>query len=157
MPPQSDYDKWFKMSEMLREDDVTSKTLLKDIEKFMKNVLPETPVPKFETRDRITTTPFSVPVKRRVLEYLPSTSAAAETVYESTPRIPKFDVEIYEEKEVEADDGVEEDVGDFGELASPYLTPSLQREISRQTIRYSKGRLWQVYDWRFHIVVLQHE
>ena len=59
-------DKWIKMSEKLREEDVTRKAQLKDIAKFMKRVLPEkqqSTEPKFETRDRITTTsPPPVPV-----------------------------------------------------------------------------------------------
>ena len=113
------------MSERLREEDVTRKAQLKDFAEFMKHVLPETPVQKFETRNRITTPP-SVPVKRRVVESLPSTSRALETVYESTPRKPKFEIDDEEEEEEEDDDGVEEEVSDFGrknfgEIASPYL------------------------------------
>ena len=51
-------------------------------------------------------------------------STPAETVYESTPRNSKFEID-----DDEVDDyGVEEDVSDFGrknfgKLASPYLTP----------------------------------
>ena len=43
MSPQSDYDKWIKLSEMLREEDVTRKAQVKDIAQLMKRVLPETP------------------------------------------------------------------------------------------------------------------
>ena len=97
--PQSDYDKWIKLSGKLREEDVTRKAQLKDIAKFMKQVLPEPPVQRFE---RITP-----PVKR--LEYLPTAPA------EIAPKNPKFEF-----------DDVEEDVSDsdsenFGERASPYL------------------------------------
>ena len=99
--PQSDYDKWIKLSGKLREEDVTRKAQLKDIVKFQKQVLPEPPVRRFE---RIT-----APVKRR--EYLPTAAA------EIAPKKPK----------IETDD-VEEEVSDldsekFGELASPYLKP----------------------------------
>jgi len=66
----------------------------------MKCFLPEKPqttVSKFETLDRITTTsPLPVPVRRRVLESLPSTSAL--TVYESTPRKSKFEIEIVDDE-----------------------------------------------------------
>ena len=82
-PPQSDYDKWIKLRERLREEDVTRKAQLKDIAKFIKQVLPQPTVHKFETGYRITTTPPSVPVKRRIVESLPSTSAAVQT---ATPR-----------------------------------------------------------------------
>ena len=51
--PQGDYDKWIKMIRKLREEDVTRKAQLKDIAKFMKQVLPERPVQRFE---RITPT-----------------------------------------------------------------------------------------------------
>ena len=81
------------MSVRLLEEDVTRNAQLKDIAKFMKNVLLETPLPKFEKRDRITTTttPPSVPVNMRVVESSPSTS---ETVYESTLRKPKFELKL---------------------------------------------------------------
>jgi hypothetical protein len=54
---------------------------------------------------------------------------SAETVYESTPRKPIFEINE-DEGEVEYDNGEEEDVRDFGrkkfgEIASPYLTPYL--------------------------------
>ena len=39
--PQSDVDKWIRMSGKLREEDVTRKAQLKYIAKFMKAVLPE--------------------------------------------------------------------------------------------------------------------
>ena len=55
--PQSDYDKWIKVSGKLREEDVNPKAQLKDIAMFTKQVLPEPPVQRFE---RIT-----APVKRR--------------------------------------------------------------------------------------------
>ena len=64
----------------------------------MKHVLPETPKPtvqKFETRDRMTTPP-SVTVKRRVLDSLPSTSAAVETTWEYPEKI---EIEIDDEGE----------------------------------------------------------
>ena len=49
--PQSNYDKRIKMSERLREYDVTRKEQLNEIAKFMKQVLPQPPVQRFETRD----------------------------------------------------------------------------------------------------------
>jgi len=106
------------MSEKLREEYVTLNAQLKDIAKFMKQVLPEPTFQRFETRGRIITTTPSVPVKRRVVEFLPSTTA----VYESTPRKPKFEIDDEEE------DDVEEEVSDlgrknFGQIASPYLKP----------------------------------
>ena len=52
----------------------------KDIAKFMKQVLPEPPVKRFETRERITP-----PLKLREVEFLPT--AAAEI-------IPKFEIEL---------------------------------------------------------------
>ena len=61
------------MSERLRDEEVTLKAHLKDIAKFMKNVLPEPTDQRFETRNRIT--PPSFPVKRQVVEFLPSTPA----------------------------------------------------------------------------------
>ena len=76
------------MSERLREEDVTRKAQLKDFAEFMKHVLPETPVQKFETRNRITTPP-SVPVKRWIVESLPLTSAAVEI---ETPRKRNFEI-----------------------------------------------------------------
>ena len=39
--PQSDFDKWIEMSGKLREEEVTRKAQLKDIAKFMKQVLLE--------------------------------------------------------------------------------------------------------------------
>ena len=62
----------------------------------------------------------TVPVKRRVLEYFPSTSAPVET---STPIKPKFEIDNEE-------DGVEEEFSDFGrknfgEVASPSIKPYL--------------------------------
>jgi hypothetical protein len=97
--PQSDFDKWIAMSGKLREEDVIRKAQLKDIAKFMRQVLPEPPVERLE---RITPA-----VKRR--ESL-STAAA-----EIAPKKPKFKI----------DDDVEDEVSDFGELASPYLKPYL--------------------------------
>jgi hypothetical protein len=38
--PQSDYDKWIKMSGKLREEDITRKAMLKDIAKFMNKFCP---------------------------------------------------------------------------------------------------------------------
>jgi len=35
-PPQSDYHKWIKLSDKLREEDVTHNAQLKDIANFMK-------------------------------------------------------------------------------------------------------------------------
>ena len=58
------------MSGKIRAEDDTRKAQLKDIAKFMKQVLTETPVQRFETRKRIT--PL---VKRRVVESLPTTAA----------------------------------------------------------------------------------
>ena len=83
LPSQSAYGNRIKMSERLREEEVTRKGHLKNIAKFRKHVLPETIIPNFETRDRIITPP-SVLVKRRLLESLPSTSAAVETLYDRT-------------------------------------------------------------------------
>jgi antitoxin component of MazEF toxin-antitoxin module len=51
----------------------------------MKHVLPKPSFLRFETRHRII--PPSVPVKRRVVESLPSTAA------EITPRKPKFEID----------------------------------------------------------------
>ena len=42
LPSQRDNDKWIKMSEKIRDVDVTGKAHLKDFAKFMKRVLPET-------------------------------------------------------------------------------------------------------------------
>jgi len=52
--PQSDYDKWIKLSGKLQEEILTRKAQLKDIAKFMKQVNPEPPVQRLETRERIT-------------------------------------------------------------------------------------------------------
>ena len=106
------------MFERLREEYVTRNAQLKHIVQFMKLVLLEPTVQGFETRDRITTIPPSVPVKRRVVETLPSTAA------ESTLRIPKFEIDE------EEDANFEEEVSylrrkNFGEQASPYLRPYL--------------------------------
>ena len=83
-PLQTDYDKWIKMSERLREEDVTRNDQLKDIAECMKHVVPEPPVQKFQTHVQITLS--SVPVKRRIVESLPS------GVPDRTPRnkISKF-------------------------------------------------------------------
>jgi len=62
-------------------------------------------------------------VKRRILESLPLNSApAAETVYESTPRKPTFEIDDDEDDD-DYDDAVEEEVSafvgkNFGEPAS---------------------------------------
>ena len=90
------------MIERLREENATRNAQLKDIANFMKTVLPQhhSSPHKFETRDRITST-TPVPDKRRrvIVEYsLPST-CVAETVYETTPRKPKFETEIDDDKE----------------------------------------------------------
>ena len=50
---QNNYDKLIELSGKIREEDVTRKVQLKDIAKFMKQVLPERPVQRFE---RITPT-----------------------------------------------------------------------------------------------------
>jgi hypothetical protein len=63
LPPQHVYYKWIKMSKKIREKDVTRMTQIKDIAKFLKQVLPEPPQPtvqKFESRVRITTTPLQL-------------------------------------------------------------------------------------------------
>ena len=52
--PQSDYDRWIKLSGKLREEDVTRMEQIKDIAKVMKQVLLNPPVKRFKTRDRIT-------------------------------------------------------------------------------------------------------
>ena len=58
---------------------------------------------------------------KRLVESLPSISAAAaENLYESTPRKRKFEIDDEEEQEV-SDFGRK----NFGELASSYLTPYL--------------------------------
>ena len=54
---EHDYDKWIKMSEKIREDDVTGKAQTEDIAKFLKQVLRPHPTvnPKivvFELRER---------------------------------------------------------------------------------------------------------
>ena len=90
------------MSGKVREEDVTRKAQLKDIAKFMKQVLPEHPVQIIETRERMT--PH---VKRQVVESL--SNAAGEI----NPKKPKL--EIDEEDDVE--------VSDFDYLAGPYLRP----------------------------------
>ena len=100
--PQIDYDMWIKRSEKLREEDVTRKTQLKDNEKFMKQVLSEPPVQRFEW--------ITPAIKRR--ESLPT--AEAEIAHKK----PKFVI----------DDGFEVSDLDreyFGELAIPYLKPYL--------------------------------
>jgi len=94
LPPQHAYDKWIKMSKRIREEDVTRKAQLKDVAKFLKQLLPSPTVQNFESRDRFTTTPPSVAVKRRAVKSLPSTSAAVETVYETNPAKPKFELNL---------------------------------------------------------------
>ena len=112
---QSEYDKWIQMSERLREEDVTRIAQLKDIAKFMKHVLLERPIQRFESRNPITAPP--VPVKmRRVVGSLPFAAA------DNTRRKPKF--------VIDEGDTVEEDLSDlsrenFGELANRYLKPYL--------------------------------
>ena len=46
--PHSDYDKWIEMIAKLREEDVIRQAQVKDIAKFMRQVLPEPPVQRFE-------------------------------------------------------------------------------------------------------------
>ena len=77
----------------------------------MKQVLPEPPVQRFETRERVTP-----PVKRRVVETLPNAAAVIS---------PKFEIE----------DDVE--VSDFGEITSQYLKPYLHnaRFLDKYSIR----------------------
>jgi hypothetical protein len=96
------------------------------IAKFFKNVLPDRPhpavLPKIESLDR---TP---PVKWRVVKFLHSTSF--ENVYESTPKRPKFEIEVDNDDNDDDNDAAEEEVKDFGrknfgEIASPYLKPYL--------------------------------
>jgi len=93
--PQGDYEKLIEMSGKLREEDVTRKAQLKNIAKFMKQVLPEPPVQKFVRK--------TYPVNRR--ESFPTVAA------EITPKKTKFEI----------NDDVE--FIDFGDLASPYLKP----------------------------------
>ena len=93
--PQIDY-KWIKLSGKLREVDVTRKAQLKDIPKFMKQVLLEPPVKRF---GRITP-----PVKRR--ESLPT---APDKI---APKKPKLWIE---DSDLDSEN--------FGEIASPYLKP----------------------------------
>ena len=94
---QSDSDKCIMLIERLREENVTRNAQLKDIANFMKTVLPQhhSPSHKFETRDRITST-TTVPDKRRrvIVESSLLSTSAAETVYETTSRKPKFETEI---------------------------------------------------------------
>ena len=86
-------------------------------------------------------------MKQRVLESLPSTYVAVESVYESTPRKPKFEIEIDDEEDDDDDNAIEENGSDFGrknfgELASPYLTTHLyNRFLDKQYgIRKEEGR-----------------
>ena len=58
--PQNDYDNWIKIRGNLREEHFTRKAQLKDIANLLKQVLPEPPDYRFESRDRIT-----LHVKRR--------------------------------------------------------------------------------------------
>ena len=58
LSPQSDYNKWIKMIERLREDGVTRKAPLKDIANFVKHVLLQTTFQIFQTPGRITLPPF---------------------------------------------------------------------------------------------------
>ena len=43
--PERDFDKWIKISNNIREEDVKRKAQTKDIGKFLKNVLPDSPRP----------------------------------------------------------------------------------------------------------------
>jgi hypothetical protein len=75
--PHSDFDKWIDMSGKLREEDVIRTAQLKQLAKFMRQVLPEPPVQRFE---RI------IPaVKRR--ESLPTATA------EIAPKKTKFEID----------------------------------------------------------------
>jgi hypothetical protein len=65
-------------------------------------------------------------VKRRAVKILPSTFV--ETVYETTPKKLKFEVEVLHDTDDDVSDALEEDFKDFGrknfgEIASPNLTP----------------------------------
>ena len=122
---QRAYDKWITMSKRISEEDVTRNAQLKDIAKFMKNVLPESPKPIVQKLENACSNHYtpSVAVKWRVLEYLYSTSAAVETVYESTPKKPKFEIEIDDEEDDHDDVQEVSDFGrkNFGELARIHI------------------------------------
>ena len=120
--PQSDFDKWIKLSGKLREEDVTRKAQLKDIAKFMKQFLPEPAVQRFE---RITPS-----VKRR--ESLPTAAA------EMTPKKTKFKID---------EDAEEELVSDLGEFTSPHLKPYLHNV----TFLYKQYGIRREGDGRFMI------
>ena len=68
--PESNYDKWIKMSEKLREKDVSRQTQTNDITKYMKRVLPEPSIQRLESRDLITR-PSVLVKRRRVVESFP--------------------------------------------------------------------------------------
>ena len=98
---QSVYYKWIELSGKLWEEDVTRKAQLRDIAKFVKQVLPEPSVQRFE---RITP-----PVKRRVS--LPTAPAVIAT------KKPKFEFDEVEEQVSVLDSE------NFGEVARTYLRP----------------------------------
>ena len=79
--PQSDFHKWIKMSVKLREEDFTCKAQLKDFAKFVKEVLPEPPVQRFQG--------ISPTLRQR--------ESLQSAVIEITPKKPKL--EIYEDAE----------------------------------------------------------
>ena len=58
------------MGVKLWEEGYTRNPQLKEIAKFMKDVIPEPTFQRFDTRDRIPTTSPSIPVKRRVVVIL---------------------------------------------------------------------------------------
>ena len=99
--PHSDFDNWIEMSGTLREEDVIRKAQLRVIAKFMRQVLPEPPVQRF---DRIT------PSMKRRESLLTATAEIA-------PKKPKFEIDDAEEEVIDLD------TENYGELASLYLKP----------------------------------
>jgi hypothetical protein len=118
---QHDYDKWLEMREKIREDEIKHNNQLKAIADFLRKVLPQ-------SSEKVSIKSVQDNPGKRKLSFAPS----SEDVYESLPSTSGFEtpskVEIQSDNDVDATEVSPEHVRtfgreNFGELASPYLTP----------------------------------
>jgi hypothetical protein len=145
---EHDYDKWIKMSKKIREEDVARMSQTKDVSETGTSPSSYGSTKKFESRERTAPMKPSV-VGEELLSWI-------ESVYETTPKTPKFETTVDDDDDDNDDDDdvVEEEVKkfgrkNFGEIASPYLTPHLynRRFLDRQYgIRREDGGRFMIGD-----------
>jgi hypothetical protein len=128
------HEKWFRMSNMMREADVNRKTIADFVQKILPSSMPLVRgVPKFESVDFSPSPSKTVTPSVRTFDTLsapPSSPSTSREIMYETPKPSLYTGEI-EEEDVDNEDTVTEtdvqhfDTKHFGELASPYVTPYL--------------------------------